>query len=327
MTPSRLPVVLLAAAVLAGCADVSGPVLGAGTGEIAFDLRPLFVSAGGERCATVVESLTLTVEEEGGRRQTFSEDVTAENAVFTFPVEVEPGTVMFTATVRSNNGTVLYEGEETATVEEDGFQVEVPLNPVDAVLKACSEAVRLVYNDGVYEGRLAVINRGSHPLMWTAAFDALTCGNGPCFQLFVPDEPVAPGDTAFALATAAADTPVTTFDVQVASDVGTLDIPFFIDPALTDCRVTPDVVEVGEEVTVTATVTGTEPIEVLVDFGDGVTAGELPANHTYDEPDDYTIAITATNAFGPYTCTVPITVEPPPARTPSLSPVQPERRR
>src|SRR5690606_2647529 len=79
-------------------------------------------------------------------------------------------------------------------------------------------------------------------------------------------------------------------------------------PALASCRVSPSSVDLGEDVTVSATVTGSEPFEVSVDFGDGTVVEGLPATHAYEEGGTYTVTITATNAFGPDTCTVTVNV-------------------
>jgi outer membrane protein OmpA-like peptidoglycan-associated protein len=79
-------------------------------------------------------------------------------------------------------------------------------------------------------------------------------------------------------------------------------------PALAACRVSPTQVEPGGEVTVNATVTGTEPIDVEVDFGDGTTETALPARHTYEDEGTYTITITASNQGGTDTCTVEVEV-------------------
>ncbi|MDX1420310.1 MAG: PKD domain-containing protein, partial [Rubricoccaceae bacterium] len=81
-----------------------------------------------------------------------------------------------------------------------------------------------------------------------------------------------------------------------------------IPPALANCRVSPSSVDLGEEVTVSANVTGSEPFEVSVDFGDGTVVEGLPASHTYMEGGTYTVTITATNAYGSDTCTVTVNV-------------------
>ena len=79
-------------------------------------------------------------------------------------------------------------------------------------------------------------------------------------------------------------------------------------PSLANCRVSPSRVGRGESVTFSANVTGTEPFEVTVDFGDGEEATGLPATHAYDDGGTYTATITATNAYGSDTCTVTVTV-------------------
>jgi outer membrane protein OmpA-like peptidoglycan-associated protein len=79
-------------------------------------------------------------------------------------------------------------------------------------------------------------------------------------------------------------------------------------PALANCRVSPSRVGFGEEVTVSANVTGTEPIDLSVDFGDGATDDVLPARHAYDEPGTYEITVTASNQGGSDTCTVQVEV-------------------
>jgi chitodextrinase len=81
-----------------------------------------------------------------------------------------------------------------------------------------------------------------------------------------------------------------------------------IPPSLANCRVSPSSADLGEDVTVSASVTGSEPFEVSVDFGDGTVVEGLPATHAYEEGGTYTVTITATNAFGSDTCTVTVNV-------------------
>ena len=77
-------------------------------------------------------------------------------------------------------------------------------------------------------------------------------------------------------------------------------------PMLAGCRATPSRADVGAEITINATATGAD--EIMVDFGDGSMASTLPARHAYSETGTYTVTITATNAFGSDTCTIPVTV-------------------
>ena len=77
-------------------------------------------------------------------------------------------------------------------------------------------------------------------------------------------------------------------------------------PTLAGCRATPARVGIGEQVTINAT--ATEADEIEVDFGDGTTASTLPARHAYSETGTYQVTITATNEYGDDTCTLTVTV-------------------
>ena len=81
-----------------------------------------------------------------------------------------------------------------------------------------------------------------------------------------------------------------------------------IAPTLTACRVSPSTANIGEEVMVNATVAGSEPRTVSVDFGDGTMASALPARHSYSALGTYTVNITATNAYGSDMCSVTVNV-------------------
>lgn len=78
--------------------------------------------------------------------------------------------------------------------------------------------------------------------------------------------------------------------------------------ALAACSATPSTVVSGETVEINASVSGTEPVDVTVDFGDGNTANTLPASHTYEETGVYTVTIEASNATGSDSCTTTVTV-------------------
>jgi outer membrane protein OmpA-like peptidoglycan-associated protein len=79
--------------------------------------------------------------------------------------------------------------------------------------------------------------------------------------------------------------------------------------AISGCRATPASVDVNGAVTFNGTVTGTAPVTVSVDFGDGsATASSLPARHTYTAPGSYTARITVSNSAGTNSCQIPVTV-------------------
>jgi outer membrane protein OmpA-like peptidoglycan-associated protein len=74
------------------------------------------------------------------------------------------------------------------------------------------------------------------------------------------------------------------------------------------CRVSPSRADIGQTVTVSGTITGSEPYSVSVDFGDGASASSLPATHSYSDPGTYTVTVTATNAYGSDSSTCTVTV-------------------
>lgn len=77
-------------------------------------------------------------------------------------------------------------------------------------------------------------------------------------------------------------------------------------PSISGCRATPATVNAGEQVTINATVSDADEIEV--DFGDGTTASTLPARHAYSETGEYTVTINVSNSSGEDSCTIPVTV-------------------
>ena len=219
---------LLGGVLLAGCDEHA---VGAGGGaEVVLDLRPLF-RAGDERCVSVVDALALTVTEADGSERTTTRPLTPDDAEVRIPVEVEPGRVEFEAAVRSNNGTLLYTGSATAEVEGDGFRVEVPLDAVNAVLKACPDLVPLVPGDGDYRGELRVINRGDRATTWEATAETPLCDDAPCFSLSPSAAPIPEGDTVRVVGIALAAAPADTFGVQITSPVGTLAVRFAFEDA------------------------------------------------------------------------------------------------
>lgn len=218
---------LVAAILVAGCDEHA--VESGGANEVVFDLRPLFQSSQGESCATVVDLLALTVTDADGDTRTVERALAPDDAEVRIPVEVAVGTVTFEAEVRSNNGTPLYAGSASAEVTDDGFEIEVRLDAVGAVLKACPGVVPLLLFDDRFEGELRVINRGSRAVAWEANYESPLCDNVPCFSLVPRTSNLAAGDTVRALGTLSPLSPQTTYDVQITSAVGTLDVQFTAD--------------------------------------------------------------------------------------------------
>lgn len=250
--------VLLAGALLAvGCdGNAVGP---AGERVVVFDIGPLFRSAEGEACATVVDSLIVVVTEADGTEQVARRALTPDETEVRIPVAVTVGRVEFEAEVRSNNGRRLYAGTAAADVEADGFRVEVPLAAVDAVLKACPDLVPLTLDDGAYRGAFRLANLGSRPAEWAASFESPVCDGAPCFRLGPDAGTLAAGDSLRIAATALATTLNDALDVRITSPVGTLDLRLVAELLMPDAQ--PDTVTVleGDTVEIDVLANDTDP--------------------------------------------------------------------
>jgi hypothetical protein len=205
--------------LLAGC----DPHADGATGEVAFDLAPLFRTADGEPCVSVVETLELTVTEPDGTEQVVVRQLAADDAEVRISVAVGSGRVRFDAAVRSNNGTLLYSGTHTADVSGGGFRVQLPVNAVNAVLKACPAPAPLVLGSLGLEGEFYIHNRGSREVDWSAS----PCQAEPFF-LRICGGVVEPGSHDLVYGGVLQRSPPSVFaiTVRISSEVGTLDVQF-----------------------------------------------------------------------------------------------------
>jgi hypothetical protein len=210
--------------LLAGCDQHSDGA----TGEVAFDLAPLFRTADGEPCVSVVETLELTVTEPDGSEQVVVRQLAADDAEVRISVAVGSGRVRFDAAVRSNNGTLLYSGTQTADVGGSGFRVQLPVTAVNAVLRACPAPASFVFVDGGFEGEFYLYNRGSREVDWVAS----PCQADP-FLLEVCEGSVEPGshDLVYGWVRQRAPSFAFAITVRITSEVGTLDVQFTTDTA------------------------------------------------------------------------------------------------
>jgi hypothetical protein len=134
--------------------------------SIVFDLAALkraTVSGQQGDGISILDVLELTVEPEGDESQQFTERIQAGDSQVVFDIEVKKGSVRFAARIFSNNGTEIYAGSRTMEVTEDGFVVEIPLQPVDAVLFVAPDSI-------VARPRprqtILIENKGSRDLSW-----------------------------------------------------------------------------------------------------------------------------------------------------------------
>lgn len=77
---------------------------------------------------------------------------------------------------------------------------------------------------------------------------------------------------------------------------------------ITSINATPNPVDAGNQVRFSSNVQGDSPISYEWDFGDGNTGSGQSPTHTYEEPGEYTVELTASNDVGEDTQTTNITV-------------------
>jgi len=120
---------------------------------------------------TVAQRIDLSVTSDGGVA-TQTQALGEGEFEATFDVTVDEGSATFAADVVSNNGTLLFTGSTTTSIEADGFAVTVTPVAVNAVLLLAPRVgtfTRTLESDSrQYVARMTVHNRGSGTLTWRA---------------------------------------------------------------------------------------------------------------------------------------------------------------
>jgi len=109
-------------------------------------------------CSSLVDSVSLLVDPEGGSQQQYAKKLAQGDSVITFTVKVDQGSVQFAANVLSNNQTLLYSKTQRTEVKANGFQVGLQLDKKAPVMVVCpdllvvawqSSATFLIENIGI----------------------------------------------------------------------------------------------------------------------------------------------------------------------------------
>jgi len=122
---------------------------------------------------TVVDTAHLTIFS-GGDEVTLTQLLGPGDDETTFDVTVNAGTVRFSVDIISNNGTPVYRGETSATIDADGFAVSIipqPINPVMMVLprRPTFDTTTVQFGNSLlrqYTATLRVRNPGLATLTW-----------------------------------------------------------------------------------------------------------------------------------------------------------------
>jgi len=230
--PPRLRRLALVSLVVMGsggaCApDPAGPP-GTLTASVRIALGAEEGTAQQPRAASVVAGVTLAVVTPTG--SSFQQaPFGTRSPLADFQVSVPEGEVTFQAEVTSTTGVVLYRGDTTVPVLQDGFQVEIPLQAVAPVLVVESDSIRSTpTGTAPGPGRFVLVNRGIGTVVWRVAAVSPTqppCAEDPCLLLTPSSGTVssAAGATAF-LRAEPSTTPARVYTLRLETDQGTVDV-------------------------------------------------------------------------------------------------------
>ena len=213
----------------AACAGSVAPDNGALVGSVTLSRAASDVGApitGSFRSVVDTVALTITV---GGSLQSIGHRFAPGEASASLPVTLPAGVATFSAQVWSNNSTLLFTGDTTATIDHDGFSVDLPLAALTPVLVVFPDTAKLdSIRNGVRFASLRVRNSGNSILSWGVTRD--TTGTGSlcgCNTLPSAGRLSAGRDTTvvftmLSLTTAGASFPAGTFTYRFTSTQGTV---------------------------------------------------------------------------------------------------------
>lgn len=218
---------LLVGSTLSGCGRDS-PV-GAGDAapytRVEIDLGELYRPPLGvvqEACASIAAEIVLRVTPEGGPSQEFSRSIPAQASIISFDsIEVAQGPVQFSATVTSDNGTVLFGGDSTPLLDQSTFRVGMTLEKLAPVLQVCPGHVVLERSRG-FSDTLQVFNRGIGTLTYQA--QTPSCDRGPCLGFQASAGSAAAGQANKLFAFLQRMTPQTSLEMRVQSPEGSVPV-------------------------------------------------------------------------------------------------------
>ncbi len=187
--PVRSVGFLLALGALGALACDQGMTDSAQHSRVVLDLRPVLGVLGGD-FVSVLDTARLTITSDG-QQQTMTSLFGTGDSETTFDVSLKSGPATFIFDAISTNGTPLYRGQATSTIDGDGFAVTITPQADTAVMvvyprRPTFDTITVVYNDvdhPALRATLNVRNPGSATLNWHVAsipplptgFIAITC--------------------------------------------------------------------------------------------------------------------------------------------------------
>jgi len=118
--------------------------------SISIDVRSLFeknatlIRADG---VSVIDRLAMTVTEADGQMQQLSQNITLQDSIVVFDLEVFRVTTSFRIDIFSNNSTLLYQKSASLELTQNDFNRTITMEPQDAVLAVSSSMIDLTAGD------------------------------------------------------------------------------------------------------------------------------------------------------------------------------------
>lgn len=281
---------LLLGAAVAGCGRES-PVAADDPGAyttVSIDLSALHrPPASGMQvgCASLAAEAALRVTPEHGAVQEFSRAIPAEASTIRFDsIAVTEGSVDFSVSITSDNGTLLYGGEATEQISAPTFQVNLALAKLAPVLQVCPGHIILDRSTDFSE-TVQVFNRGIGTLTYEAV--APVCNGVPCIGFEVPAGSAAADQSSELFAFLPRMTSQTSLEVRVNSPEGSV-------PVAVTLGLLPDLVV--DSVVATDTVSFTErgmeqPVRVVVLNAGNAAAAIFKVAAFYSQPGTESVTV------------------------------------
>jgi hypothetical protein len=171
-------------------------------------------------CASLAAEAALRVTPEHGAVQQYSRAIPAEASTIRFDsIAVTEGSVDFSVSITSDNGTLLYGGEATEQISAPTFQVDLALAKLAPVLQVCPGHI-VLDRSTEFSGTVQIFNRGIGTLTYEAV--APTCAGVPCIGFEVPTGSAAPDQFSELFAFLPRMTNETSLEVRVHSPEGSV---------------------------------------------------------------------------------------------------------
>ena len=137
--------------------------------RVVLDIRSILGTVLDGDFLSVADTVHLTIAS-GGKELTLTRILGPGDDETTFDVTVDAGTARFSVDVISNNGTPLYRGETSATIDADGFAVSITPQAINPVMVITPRRPAFILTDNGqirnFTATVRVRNAGLDTLRW-----------------------------------------------------------------------------------------------------------------------------------------------------------------